>query len=80
MAWIEINTGTWWQQNWRLVNCSIYKDIRWLAQTSGFAIFGIPKHKTDSTAEWDVLFFHTDLKPVLCEFKRIKRQLKRKER
>ena len=79
MAWIEIKTGSRLQRSWQLVNLDIYKDIRWLSQTKGFAIYGIPKFPHgDDEHGWDQLFYHKDLKPVLREFKRIKRQLNRR--
>ena len=75
--WIEMNTGNWWDTNWQLVDLSIYKDIRWLSQTEGFAIYGIPK-SADNEDKWDCLFSHSNLKPVLREFRRIKRHLTRR--
>lgn len=74
--WIEMNTGNWWDTNWQLVDLSIYKDIRWLSQTEGFAIYGIPKaERVDNEDKWDCLFSHSELRPVMREYRRIKRTL-----
>ena len=80
MAWIEIkepNVHDWRAANYRLVNMNIYKEVRWLAGSEKYHIWGIPKEGDTHPDEWELLYSCDTLRQVMREFRRIKKELQR---